>query len=48
LLDAIPVAVCLPEGLVEQRGVSRPQGPACDIGAVELAVVAPVVPRFTS
>jgi hemolysin type calcium-binding protein len=32
-IDASPVdAACLP---TDQRGVARPQGPACDIGAVE-------------
>ena len=35
-LDAIPS--CIP---ADQRGVSRPQGPACDIGAFELEVCEP-------
>jgi hypothetical protein len=55
LIDKIPLASCGAtdvfggEAVVEdQRGVTRPQGPACDIGAVEV-VVAPVVvtPTFT-
>ena len=37
-LDRIPSAGCSP---ADQRGVTRPQGPACDIGAFELGV-APV------
>lgn len=56
LLDAIPVAHCRDDGastitpLVDQRGDPRPQGPGCDIGALEVQVgAAPVVvtPRFT-
>ena len=31
----------------DQRGVSRPQGPACDIGALELTPEVPVVPITT-
>jgi hypothetical protein len=50
LLDAIPPASC--GAPVDQRGVTRPQGPGCDIGAVEVEYVAPapaavVTPRFT-
>jgi hypothetical protein len=33
-LDAIPLELCALE--VDQRGVSRPQGGGCDIGAVEM------------
>jgi hypothetical protein len=32
-LDAIPQAACAVAK--DQRGVKRPQGPACDIGAYE-------------
>jgi hypothetical protein len=39
-IDVIPPAACLDadgEPLTEdQRGVARPQGPACDVGAFEL------------
>jgi hypothetical protein len=28
----------------DERGVSRPQGSACDIGAVEVAVTSPTTP----
>ena len=46
LLNAIPLATCATAGiLVDQRGVTRPQGPGCDIGAVEV-VATPVVPRI--
>lgn len=46
LIDAIPVASCQADGAagiaVDQRGVTRPQGAGCDIGAVEVEV--PPVP----
>lgn len=29
---------------IDQRGVSRPQGPACDVGAYERAVEPPPLP----
>jgi hypothetical protein len=50
LIDAIPVAACQtgPAAGVttDQRGIARPQGAGCEIGAVEIMViVAP--PRFT-
>lgn len=39
LVDAIGVALCVDTDagplVVDQRGAARPQGPACDIGAVE-------------
>lgn len=48
LIDAIPVASCQADGAAgittDQRGVARPQGSGCDIGAVETAAVAPVTP----
>ena len=55
LIDAIPVAHCRDDGastivpFVDQRGVSRPQGAGCDIGAVEVTAPAPVIvtPTFT-
>jgi hypothetical protein len=51
LLDAIPIASCedgAAAGLTtDQRGVGRPQGPGCDIGAVE-AAVAPPTPTTSS
>jgi hypothetical protein len=52
LIDAILLASC-PDGAsgisTDQRGVSRPQGTGCDIGAVEVAAPAPLVitPKFT-
>jgi hypothetical protein len=42
LVDAIPPTECPFEGItVDERTVSRPQGPGCDIGAVEREVVPP-------
>jgi CSLREA domain-containing protein len=38
LLDKIPAAQC-GATLFDQRGLARPQGAGCDIGAIELAVV---------
>jgi hypothetical protein len=35
VVDAIPVADCNPTVTVDQRGVPRPDGAGCDIGAVE-------------
>jgi len=41
-VDAIPASACLDADgnplLTDQRGVARPQGPACDIGAFELSL----------
>ena len=34
-IDAVPLADC-PPPTTDQRGVTRPQGPACDIGAFEV------------
>jgi hypothetical protein len=54
LIDAIPIASCRADGAAsvttDQRGVTRPQGPGCDIGAVEVQPAPSpivVVPRFT-
>jgi hypothetical protein len=54
LVDAIPVSACqtapLGTGITtDQRGITRPQGAGCDIGAVELQPVVAIViqPRFT-
>lgn len=50
LIDAIPTASCQADGAAgittDERGVVRPEGPGCDIGAVEVAVIV-VTPRFT-
>ena len=43
-VNAIPVTVPGCVGSTDQRGVSRPQGPACDIGAYELVTQAPPPP----
>ena len=40
-VNAIPATVPGCAGSTDQRGVSRPQGPACDIGAYELIMQAP-------
>lgn len=40
LLDMIPPASCSEP--TDQRGITRPQGPACDIGAVEGEVLVPI------
>ena len=51
LLDAIPPAACLVN--IDQRGITRPQGTGCEIGSVEIEVVAAapeaavVTPKFT-
>jgi hypothetical protein len=48
LIDAIPTGSCQADGAsgitADQRGVSRPQGPGCDIGAVEVEVAGPAAP----
>ncbi len=40
LIDAIPLASCQADGAggitTDQRGLARPSGPGCDIGAVEV------------
>jgi hypothetical protein len=35
LLDWVPTPDCLAHVTIDQRGIARPQGTACDIGAVE-------------
>jgi predicted outer membrane repeat protein len=40
-VNAVPVSVTGCSGSTDQRGVSRPQGIACDIGAYELAMASP-------
>ena len=54
LLDAVPIADCRADGAAsvtfDQRGVTRPQGAGCDVGAVEVVVAAPtalIVAAFT-
>lgn len=51
LIDAIPVASCQADGAAgiatDERGVIRPQGNGCDIGAVEVIPALVVTPRFT-
>jgi hypothetical protein len=46
LIDAIPGASCQVDGAsgitTDERGVGRPQGSGCDVGAVEVEVAAPV------
>jgi hypothetical protein len=48
LIDAIPTGSCQADGAsgitTDQRGVTRPQGPGCDIGAVEVEVAGPAAP----
>ncbi len=48
LVNAIPPASCQADGAAgitaDQRGIARPQGTGCDIGAVEAQIVVPVVP----
>lgn len=43
-VDAVPVSVSGCARSTDQRGVSRPQGPACDIGAYELFKAPPPPP----
>jgi hypothetical protein len=48
LVDAIPPASCQADGAAgittDERGITRPQGAGCEIGAVELEVVVPAPP----
>jgi hypothetical protein len=43
-VNAVPVSVAGCSGSTDQRGVSRPQGTACDIGAYELVMQQPPPP----
>jgi hypothetical protein len=51
LIDAIPVASCQADGAAgittDERGVFRPQGAGCDIGAVEVIPAVVALPTFT-
>jgi hypothetical protein len=59
LIDGVALDACHPEGIdTDQRGITRPQRTACDVGAVELVASTPtptpepapaaiVTPRFT-
>jgi hypothetical protein len=49
LIDEVDCAAAPEAVTTDQRGVGRPQGPACDIGAVEVEVASPVPvpPSFT-
>ncbi|MFA5883639.1 MAG: choice-of-anchor Q domain-containing protein, partial [Acidimicrobiia bacterium] len=50
LLDHIPPSACAFDGIAtDQWGTTRAQGPGCDVGTIEVVVVAPVTvqPTFT-
>ena len=55
LIDHVPAASCQAGSAAgiatDERGITRPQGPGCDTGAVEVQVVAPapvvIQPAFT-
>jgi hypothetical protein len=49
LIDAISLPNCgATIGIgTDERGVTRPQGPGCDIGAVEVVAAVIIAPRFT-
>jgi hypothetical protein len=44
--NLVPMANCGPAGGIDARGITRPQGTACDAGAFErvIAVTPPVIP----
>ena len=46
-IDAGDAATCATAGQVDQRGVTRPQGAACDLGALEVDTTAPTIVSFT-
>jgi predicted outer membrane repeat protein len=43
-VDAVPTSVAGCSGSTDQRGITRPQGTACDIGAYELVMQTPPSP----
>lgn len=51
LVDAIPASSCQADGAAgitqDQRGVTRPQGPGCDVGAVEVTASSVLTAAFT-
>ncbi|MFN8027361.1 MAG: choice-of-anchor Q domain-containing protein [Acidimicrobiia bacterium] len=48
LLDVVPPAACNAVVTDDQRGITRPQGSGCDVGAVEVVVEAvEIAPKFT-
>ena len=46
-VNAVPTSVAGCSGSTDQRGITRPQGTACDIGAYELVMQAPPTPTPT-
>jgi hypothetical protein len=42
--DLVPTANCGPAGGIDARGITRPQGSACDAGAFERAIAVPPTP----
>lgn len=51
LVDAIPAGSCQADGASgitsDQRGLPRPSGAGCDIGAVEVQATSPASPTLT-
>jgi predicted outer membrane repeat protein len=47
-VDAVPTTVAGCSGSTDQRGTTRPQGPACDIGAYELVMQPAPTPTPTT
>ena len=43
ILDLASNASCIVTGGIDQRGVARPQGAACDLGPVEVTTLAPFI-----
>lgn len=46
-LDLVPAGESCGEGVTDQRGIARPQGVACDAGAVEVEVELPEITTDT-